>query len=928
MKAKFLLTAVFVVAAMSLAAQTGTIKGRVVDRLNRNPIAGAVVTIGENDSSTEPVQASEKGEFIIEGLAPGTYRLTVSSVEFQPAELSVKVGSGVADVGSVILAPDVAANAEDNNEFSDFDDETSLADAQNMPSTLRANKDVFDQIAGYTFGAMRFRPRGYESGTADILLNGIYYNDAMTDYAPYSLWSGLNDVTRSQQTSSALGTLDYGLGGINSISNIDTRPSAIRAGTKVSATTNSAFYAMRLMATYSSGFNAKGWAWAASLSTRQGGNNWVKGVNYNSFGYYAGVEKRFGVADKHRLSLMIMGTPTLRGAQMAATQEAYDLLGNNYYNPNWGYQNGKLRNARVRNSHEPVISLNWSWKIDKNNDLRVAAGYRFGKNAYSALDWGNSYDPRPDYYRQFPSFFTPGSSNWFWAQEQWSPGNTDFSQVNWGNLYNVNYNNFFSADDVAAINNPNVTTKTLRSTYIIQDRHTDQKDLSASAQWKRTIDQFSELTVGGNARINKTAYFTTINDLLGGDYWYDINKYALRVNYDGSLSYVQTDLNNPNRVVKKGDTYGYSYTGNIQRADLWALYKVNYASIEAFAGLQGGAASLWRDGLFKAGASPDNSYGPSAKRSFWTYTAKAGVLGKISMAHQVSANIVAMEVAPDFVNAFAAPRTRNTGAPGLTTEKRFSVDLNYNLRLPWIRARVSGFYTSVRDQNKTISFYDDGAQQFVNFLMWGVDNTYIGTEIGVTVPVNKYLDAIGALSYGDYRYSSNPNIKVTYDMSGLDVDKAGDLIVRWKDFHVSGTPQTAACIGLKFHGRNMLFAELNGCYYDAQYIDMNPLRRVDATLEGLTPGDAEQMTHQEKFPAAFLINASVGKTWTIDRKYSLGANLSVNNILNSTNYKTGGYEQMRYRKSSTDNSINFNMFGPKYYYLFGATYMAMISLRF
>ena len=49
-----------------------------------------------------------------------------------------------------------------------------------------------------------------------------------------------------------------------------------------------------------------------------------------------------------------MGAPTERGAQQASTQEAYDLVGNNYYNPNWGYQDGKMRNARVRNSHEPI----------------------------------------------------------------------------------------------------------------------------------------------------------------------------------------------------------------------------------------------------------------------------------------------------------------------------------------------------------------------------------------------------------------------------------------------------------------------------------------------------------------------------------------------------------------------------------------------
>jgi len=356
MKVKGLLTVALFLFTSALSAQTAAIKGRVVDRLNRKPITEAVVRVDGMDLA--PVQVTDKGEFIIEGLAPGDYRLTVTAPDFQQTELGVKVAAtpDTKDVGMVILAPDVTSAAtttatEAADEYGDFDDETSLSDAQNLPSTLRANQDVFDQAARWNFGTMRFRNRGYDSGTADINLNGIYYNDAMTGYSPYALWGGLNDVTRNSQTSSALGVLDSGLGGINSVTDIDTRPSAIRAGTNVSAMTNSASYALRLMATYSSGFNAKGWAWAVSASTRQGGNNWVKGMYYNAWSYYAGVEKRFGFNNRHDIALMFMGAPTVRGAQMAATQEAYDLLDNNYFNTNCGYQDGKVRNTHLRNYH-------------------------------------------------------------------------------------------------------------------------------------------------------------------------------------------------------------------------------------------------------------------------------------------------------------------------------------------------------------------------------------------------------------------------------------------------------------------------------------------------------------------------------------------------------------------------------------------------
>ena len=95
------------------------------------------------------------------------------------------------------------------------------------------------------------------------------------------------------------------------------------------------------------------------MSARLGGNDWVKGVYYRSFAYYAAVEKQFN--DAHKLGLVFMGTPGQRGAANASTQEVYDLMGDNMYNSNWGYQNGKVRNSRVRKTHEPIAILKYDF---------------------------------------------------------------------------------------------------------------------------------------------------------------------------------------------------------------------------------------------------------------------------------------------------------------------------------------------------------------------------------------------------------------------------------------------------------------------------------------------------------------------------------------------------------------------------------------
>jgi len=267
--------------------------------------------------------------------------------------------------------------------FAEFDSDTA-ADGQSLPSSLSSSKDVFNNIASYKFSEMRFNVRGYDSQYSSIYLNGIRFNDAMTGYGPWSLWSGLNDATRNQENTAGLRSSGYGIDGIGGTTNVNARASQMRKGFRASVVNGNSMYRFRAMVSYASGLLDNGWSYAFSFSTRQGGNSYVDGVYYNAYGYFASVEKRFG-GDRHNLALTILGAPTERGAQQASTQEAYDLLSNNYYNPNVGKQDGKLRNSRVRDYHEPIVMLNYGFDISSNTKLAAAASFRFGKNGYSAL---------------------------------------------------------------------------------------------------------------------------------------------------------------------------------------------------------------------------------------------------------------------------------------------------------------------------------------------------------------------------------------------------------------------------------------------------------------------------------------------------------------------------------------------------------------
>ena len=101
------------------------------------------------------------GNFVIENLAKGEYTLSFEAAEFEPLTLAVRVDKLIRDLNNVILIPENVAPTMDDAIFAEFDTET-LEDAQSLPSSLSASKDVFNNIASYKFSEMRFNVRGYD----------------------------------------------------------------------------------------------------------------------------------------------------------------------------------------------------------------------------------------------------------------------------------------------------------------------------------------------------------------------------------------------------------------------------------------------------------------------------------------------------------------------------------------------------------------------------------------------------------------------------------------------------------------------------------------------------------------------------------------------------------------------------------------------
>ena len=512
------------------------------------------------------------------------------------------------------------------------------------------------------------------------------------------------------------------------------------------------------------------------------------------------------------------------------------------------------------------------------------------------------------------------------------------------------------------------------------------------------------VTTGGlNAKINDTRYYKVVADLLGGEYFVNVDNFADR-DYAATPYMAQNDLDyylahgGDAQILKKGDEYGYNYYAHIRNIGGWVNQQLTFGNLNINVGGRVGYQCFWREGLLRKGLFPGETFtdpltnkvvepvttsdgeiitskGNSKKARFVTFAGKLGLNYLIGGNMRVYANVGYYNDAPTFNQAFVSPRTRNTMVQDLTTIKTFSSDINWQYSGGGINIRATGYFTTISDQSKIMSAYDDVQNAFSNFALSGINQRHMGVELGFKFPtyIVPNLNVQGVVAFGEAIYTSNPTMMQTLDNSATPVlyddqdvirvkywkespvykkDASGnytDVIAYKQKHYVPSTPQTAISLGLNWN-YNYWFVEADVEYFDRAYLDMNPLYRTEYAVSGpdreiyataeeevaavgrkagtvISTNEVEAMASQEKFAPAFLLNASVGKSWFIQRKYQLGFSLNAKNLLNAKNVKTGGYEQTR-MVDNTASKSRYYRFDSKYFYMQGINYMLNIYFRF
>ena len=328
----------------------------------------------------------------------------------------------------------------------------------------------------------------------------------------------------------------------------------------------------------------------------------------------------------------------------------------------------------------------------------------------------------------------------------------------------------------------------------------------------------------------------------------------------------------------------------------------------------------------------------------------------------------------------------------LSSAKILSYDLSYEFNFRPVRGRITAYRTHFLNQTELNGYYDDGYRTYVNQAMTGINSIHQGVEFAAAVKMGLYFTLSAAATVSDNHYTSNA-YSVTSAENGmaLAVSNSGYSLYELRDsvlingLKVANGPQLAGSLKLSFFHPKMWFADITVSYFDWNYLDFSPSRRMQGLFTGVRADGSkvngtytietetvkddngnvitqtvydenghpkvayphsvlseQESLVSEQWYNRFLVDLSVGKLIYLPKRQSLSINLSVSNLLNNTNMKTGGYQQGRIPTNSKQGtsfegqnniqaqriSNNVWKFPSKYYYAWGANFFLNLTYKF
>lgn len=772
---------------------------------------------------------------------------------------------------------------------------------------LERTGSIFDDLSRFNFSTVRYSRRGYPIALSHNEVSAIDLSGGITASTEYWMVSALRRARIVSQLYPER-FLARNTQWITDVSNrmILTTPRIDRHSATLFATNRRARIGGRL---YSAGYINPLLSYSAMAYRRWGRDSAVDGAFTDETSYFLQLEHSLG--DGHTLNVAAMGSFSKRGLRSAATREAFELTGDNHYNPSWGYYNGDERNSRVAGHAQNMVLLSYMGQLTPSTLIDASAAYRFGTRRISSLGWRNAMNPYADYYRYMPSWAENPDAERI-IRQAWESGDPSVRHIDWNELCRRNLS---TADSVG---------------YYLEDRIERIGDLQVVVSGFTHINSRANVGYGIRLRSEDTRRYKEMKDRLEGAPYYDLDPYL-------SGAGAANDLRNPGRLVGNGDRFGYDY--NMQSLQYSAYAQAAYeAGRYAVSGsVEVGRASLRRKGNYEKAAYPGaSSYGKSEKQKFDTYTVSAAMRLSLSPRHFLMLSGSATAQAPRYGNVFLSPDFNNAVIDGATEMKIYDVEAEYTAVFNRLRIEAKAYLTATSDETAVYRYYDDIASEYYaaagapspysDMVLTGIDKRYMGIEIGASFEFTHRLSLRVAGAAGRNEYRSNPDVEILYDAT-LQPHVTGSRSYL-KGYRIGGSPETVISAELRYRNRGWL-ASVTANHMSGRHIAPTPLRRMERAykLAG-APDLFDSFVGQEKLGGMTTIDLFVMKSFDIYKHHRLSVLLSVNNLLNKDDAIYDGYELMRVGKRGRGVNSRFAPFDSKYTYGYGRTWYASLTYSF
>ncbi len=606
------------------------------------------------------------------------------------------------------------------------------------------------------------------------------------------------------------------------------------------------------------------WQVGAVVDARMGRDALIKGF-FNE-GLSVALSGTHRARGGGQLTLLALFSGARRGLRSSTTEEAFTLLDDPYYNPSWGLQGGKERNARVRREGLPYVALRWQQPLTARTTFALDAGLSYGNSRQSALGWYNARTPLPDNYRYMPSFTGDRAS-----EEAWLAADARYTQIRWDEL--IAQNRLGDGDAL----------------YALEERVSRPLQGNLTATFESRLSGLL-LRYGVRFAYQRTRHYKEMEDLLGAAYLTDIDQYL--IDDDSYANHLENNLRDPSRRIVEGERFGYDYA--LRQREGAAFVEVGWQQ-NRFSLRVGGevaAANLLRHGYYEKELFPGGqSLGKSRTVKMNLYRLKGRLGYAFSPRSYLELHLAAGAEAPLVEQLFLQPQYNNRTISDPRPERYYALQGRYRRQGERLDVELSAYLTTRLDGVTSSHYFDDLSGTYADLVVERLGTTAYGVEAALGwQPAYRWRVELAA-SWGSFRYARDARVTVLADADNRPIEE--QAVSHLRDCRIGGAPAVTAVASVRYFGPRGWGFRLSGGYAGDRYVDAAPLRRTDrvARQNGTTPESFEAFTRQERLEDAVTVDAALYKSLYFG-PHTLSISLHATN-LTGREQRAYGYESLR-----------------------------------